>query len=124
MGTRHVALLTGWVLLAVAGATEAHGEGRYVVRPSNLSGSVTMFGGSHGPAGWAGALTFGAPVVIGAGVLPVAAIPLHYAHGPHCRHAYAVAPGYGRPWDYVNGHKHHPGRGHGHGHGHGNSHRH
>jgi len=119
MNTRHVALLTGLVLLAAAGTARAHQEGRYVVRPANLSGSVTLWSGSHGPGGWAGSFSFGAPVVLGAAVLPVAAVPPPHWHEPRCRHGYHTAVHeYARPWHtgYGKGHKHHPGRGRGHGH--------
>lgn len=121
MNTRPTAILTGLILLAAAATAQAHDESRYIVRPTNLSGSVTVWSGSHAPSGWAGTLSFGAPVVVGAPVLPVRAMVAPHGHGPHCQHAYhTVVHEYGRPWKagYAKGPKHHPGRGHGHAHRH------
>lgn len=121
MNTRPIALLTGLVLLAATATALAHEESRYVVRPANLSGSVTVWSGVHAASGWAGTLSFGAPVVVGAPVLPVRAVAAPHWHGPHCGHAYhTVVREYDRPWHagYAKGPKHHPGRGRGHGHRH------
>lgn len=121
MITRPVALLTGLTLLAAVGTAQAHQESRYVVQPANLAGTVTVWGGSHGPSGWAGSLSLGAPLAIGTAVVPVAAVPPPHWHGPRCGHVYqTVVHEYAQPWraDYGKGRKHHRGRGHGHGHHH------
>lgn len=119
MITRHVALLTGLVLLAAVGSARAHEERRYVVAPQNVNGSVTVWSGGHAPTGWVGSLSFGAPVLVGAPVLPVAAVPPPHWHGPLYGPAYhTVVREYARPWHagYVKRHTHHPGRGRGRGH--------
>jgi hypothetical protein len=121
MKTRHVALLTGTLLLAAAGVAQAHPEVGYPAYPSGLSGSVSIWGGSHGTAGWAGSLALGSPAVVGAPLVPVAVLPHRHRYGAHChhgprgyaRHAY---PGAHHTYQ-AKGRKH--GRGHGRGNGHG-----
>lgn len=98
MKTRHVALTIGILLTAATGSAFAHDNGYYPPPPPRVGGSVTVYGGSHGVAGWSGMLQIGTPVVLGAAYAPVVAVPAH-RHGPRC------------------GHRHHYGHGHGHGHG-------
>lgn len=119
MKTRHVALLTGTLLLAATGVAQAHPEARYAHVPATVGGSISVWGGSHTAAGWAGTFAVGSPAVVAAPVLPVTVVPHGDRYGPRghlCRHGYtrqAYPAAHHR--HHASGRKH--GRGHGRGHG-------
>lgn len=109
MKTRHVALLAGMFLVTVGASAYAHEPGRVELYPANLNGAVTLWGGSHGPSGWAGTLTIGSPIVLGTRYVPVAVLPPSHRHSARSHHVprHVRHHGYRTAWrdGYAHGHK-------------------
>ena len=95
MKARNAALLTGMFFLALGGPLAAHQSAGHHGYPLDLSGSVTIWGGSYGTPGWSGSLSFGSPYFYAPGYIPWAAVPPGHRHVAQCnhgpRHAYASA---------------------------------
>ena len=97
MTTRNEKWLVGLLFLLLCGPALAH-DG---YSDSGWSGSVTVWGDSHGRADWSGALNYGYGVAYGyaPGYIPWAA---NHRHGPQCRHG--AGHGYGKA--YREGYRH------------------
>jgi hypothetical protein len=120
MKTRKKIWFIGIVLLLTAGSALAHdptGHGYYP--DDRWSGAVTIYGGSHGYAGWSGTLNYGYGVNYGyaPGYVPWAAVNDH-RHGPRCRHATGHRYGKAYRKGYHHGRNHSRRAGHRHGHHH------
>jgi hypothetical protein len=125
MKTRNASWLAGVLFLVLSGSASAHEVVRHGAYPADWSGTVTLYGGSYGPAGWSGTLSYGSPYFYAPGYIPWAAIPAGHRHDARCNHG----PRYGYDTGYGKGHKHkrhdtgwrgdrhgHRGKGRGHGH--------
>jgi hypothetical protein len=120
MKTRKKIWLVAVVLLLTGGPALAHDRGAYVGYPDDRwSGALTIYGDSHGYAGWSGSLNYAYTLNYGyaPGYVPWAAVRDH-RHGPRCRHAagYRYAKAY--HGGYHHGRKHSRRGAHGHGHHH------
>ena len=122
MITRNVSWLVGALFLVLSGSALAHQPVQPHSYPADLHGSVTVYGGAYGPAGWSGSLSFGSPYVYAPGYIPWAAIPSGHRHNARCNHgprhgyreAYRRGYEHGRYADDRRGGKHgHRGRGRG-----------
>lgn len=123
MMTRNASWLAGALFLVLSGSTLAHQSVRSHGYPADLNGSVTVYGGAYGPAGWSGSLSFGSPYVYAPGYIPWLAIPAGHRHNARCNHgprhgyyydAYRGAHDHGRHDDRRHRGKHgHRGRGRG-----------
>jgi hypothetical protein len=122
MQARNAGLLTGMLFLALCGPLAAHPSGGGYGYPAEGSGSVTVWGGSYGPGGWSGSLSFGSPYAYAPAYIPWAALPGGHRHVAQCshgpRHAYGKAyrKGYahGRHERYAYGDEERHGHGRGH----------
>jgi hypothetical protein len=119
MKSRNAALLTGMFFLALYGPLAAHPSGGGYGYPADGSGGVMVWGGSYGPAGWSGSLSFGSPYVYAPAYIPWAALPPGHRHLAQCNHG--PRHGYASAWRQGYAHGQHDGySGHGkHGRGHG-----
>ena len=122
MITRNVSWLVGALFLVMSGAALAHQSARYDGYPADWSGSVTVYAGAYGPAGWSGSLSYGSPYVYAPGFIPWAAIPAGHLHNARCnhgpRHGYQDAYRRGYNQGHHDDHRHrgkHGHRGHGRG---------
>ena len=123
MKARNAGLLAGVFFLALCGPLSAHPSGGSYGYPAEGSASITVWGGSYGPAGWSGSLSYGSPYAYAPGYIPWVALPAGHRHVAQCnhgpRHGYASAwqQGYahGRHDGYSGHGKHGRGQGRGHG---------
>lgn len=120
MNTAYKTLLAGMLAIVFAGPALAHGGGSVSAsyyngyQASGLNGGITVWGNSHGQAGWSGAITYGAPVYYAPayGPPPVQAYGPRYYHGPGRGHAKAYRKGYRHGRHDARHHGHRKGRHH------------
>lgn len=109
MMTRKASWLAAALFLALSGPALAHQSVPPYSYPAGLNGSVTVYGGAYGPAGWSGSLSFGSPYVYAPGYIPWAVIPSGHRHNARCihgpRHVYS-GPRHGYREAYRSGYDH------------------
>ena len=87
MKTRYLAVLAGILALAAVAPASAHERTVRLAAAPQLSGGVSLWGGSYGPAGWSGSLSIGVPIVRGpVYAAPVILTPPAWHHAPRARH--------------------------------------
>jgi hypothetical protein len=86
MKTRNASWLAGALFLVLSGSALAHESARHQGYPADWNGSVTVYGGAYGPAGWSGSLSYGSPYFYAPGYIPWTAIPAGHRHNARCNH--------------------------------------
>ena len=90
MNNRIAGLWLTVLILVFSGSALAHDGRGYGSPYGSWPGGATVWGGSHGPSGWSGTLSYRAPYVYAPKHYGWAAWPPAHRHGPAChqRHDY------------------------------------